>query len=231
MINEPTSVVVPVDATDEQLKSLLWFFREKVRSHQFKDIGLMQATAKQWGNKGYLSGMLSVYRGERCANEVYINTNGPCGYGEHDDALYQWGIEADPNKDSGSIRVKGHEIAVFDYKDGWQVAPEIQAHLDQQVKAEQETRDTFARNLQQRLTSKGYDIKVWVQPGESNDQARELTLDSEMFKETATRVQFINGVLPEWKKDLCQVGFRQVRLRQGGMFQLGQGYSLGCENP
>src|SRR5271167_1832136 len=50
--NEPTSVVVPVNTTDEQLKSLLWFFREKVRSHQFTDIGLTQATAKQWGNKG-----------------------------------------------------------------------------------------------------------------------------------------------------------------------------------
>jgi hypothetical protein len=44
--DEPTSVVVPVNTTDEQLKSLLWFFREKVRARQFKDIGLTKATAK-----------------------------------------------------------------------------------------------------------------------------------------------------------------------------------------
>lgn len=227
--DEPTSIVVPVNTTDEQLKSLLWFFREKVRSHQFKDIGLAQATAKQWGNKGFLSGMLSVYRGEKCANEQYIDTNGPCGYGEHDDALYQWGIEADPNKDSGSIKVKGDDIVVFDYRDGWQVAPEIQAQLDEQTKKEQSAREIFARGLQQRLTSMGYDINVWVH-GEGADTGRELNLDSEMFKDAATRVQFINSVLPDWKKDLCKVGFREVKLRQGGTFELGQDYTLGCEN-
>src|ERR1700677_5160472 len=35
----PTSVVVPTSTTDEQLKSLIWFFREKVRSHDFKSLG------------------------------------------------------------------------------------------------------------------------------------------------------------------------------------------------
>jgi len=34
---------VPVNTIDEQLKSLLWQFREKVRSHQFEDIGLTEA--------------------------------------------------------------------------------------------------------------------------------------------------------------------------------------------
>ncbi len=228
-VDEPTSIVVPINTTDEQLRSLLWFFWEKVRSHQFNDIGLTRATAKEWGNKAYLSGILAVYRGEKCANEQYIDTNGPCGHGEHDDALYQWGIEADPNKDSGSIRTKGDDIVVFDYKDGWQVAPEIQAQIDQQTKAEQEAREIFAHGLQQRLTSMGYDINVWVHGGGS-DQGRELNLDSAMFKDTATRVQFINSVLPEWKRDLCKVGFREVKLRQGGTFDLGQDYSLGCED-
>ncbi|MFI5057180.1 MAG: zinc-ribbon domain-containing protein [Candidatus Acidiferrales bacterium] len=228
-IDEPTSVVVPVSTTDEQLKSLLWLFREKARSHQFKDIGLTQPTAKQWGNKGYLSGMLSVYRGEKCANEVYLNTIGPCGYGEHDDALYQWGIDADPNKDAGTIRVKGVEVTIFDYKDGWQVAPEIQTEMAQQLKAEQEAREVFARNLQGRLTVMGFDINVWV-TGEGIDQGHDLALDSEMFKDTATRVEFINKILPQWKKDLCTVGFRGVHLRQGSMFELGKDYSLGCEN-
>jgi len=92
----------------------------------------------------------------------------------------------------------------------------------------QQTREAFAQDLQQRLTSMGYDITVWVH-GEGANSGHELNLDSEMFKDTATRVQFINSVLPEWKKDLCKVGFRQVKLRQGGTFELGQDYSLGCE--
>ena len=107
----PTSVVVPVNTTDEQLKSLIWFLREKVRSHEFKKLGVKEQS----------DGIFAVYRGEKCANEQFIDSNGPCGYGEHDDAFYQWGIEGDYNKDSGSIREKGdNTVVLFDYKDGWQ---------------------------------------------------------------------------------------------------------------
>ena len=144
----PTSVVVPVSTTDEQLRSLLWLFREKVRSHEFRSIGI----------KEQHDGIFAVYRGEKCANEQFIDTNGPCGYGEHDDAVYQWGIEGDYNKDSGSI----HDTVVFDYKDGWQVAPDVQARLDEEDKLEQAQRDLFAQQLQQRLTGMGYNINVWV---------------------------------------------------------------------
>ncbi len=75
----------------------------------------------------------------------------------------------------------------------------------------------------------GYDINVWVH-GEGANSGHELNLDSEMFKDTATRVQFINSILPEWTRDLCKVGFRTVRLRQGGSFELGQDYGLRCPN-
>jgi hypothetical protein len=93
----------------------------------------------------------------------------------------------------------------------------------------QQTREAFAHDLQARLTGMGYDINVWVH-GEGADSGHELNLDSDMFKDTATRVQFINSVLPAWKRDLCKVGFRTVKLRQGGTFELGQDYSLGCTN-
>jgi hypothetical protein len=109
----PTSVVVPVNTTDEQLKSLIWFFRQKVRSHDFKSIGV----------KEQLDGILLVYRGKKCATEeIDITASaGKCGDGYHDDAFYQWGIEGDYNKDSGSIRVNGDDTVVFNYKDGWQL--------------------------------------------------------------------------------------------------------------
>ena len=119
----PTSIVVPLSTTDDQLKSLLWFFREKVRSQQFKEIGLTQPTNKQWGKKDYASGMLTVYRGTKCANEQYVTdaqiakgSLGPCGYGEHDDAYYQWGIDGDPTKDVGALsHSDAGDTLVFDY--------------------------------------------------------------------------------------------------------------------
>jgi len=127
--DEQTTYIVPVNTTDDQLKSLLWLFRQKVRAGEFKEIGISQPTSKQWGKYGYRSGMLVVYRGEKCAHEGYISLAqpekgnlGPCGYGEHDDAYYQWGIQADANKDEAGIRTKnGNTEVVFDFKDNWQL--------------------------------------------------------------------------------------------------------------
>ncbi len=108
------SVVVDRTATDEQLKSLLWFFREKIRAHRLHELGLSQ------GYEG--GGIISVYRGDKCANEQFINELGPCGYGEHDDASYQWGISGDPAKDSGLVQTKdGNRVEVFNSSDNGQL--------------------------------------------------------------------------------------------------------------
>lgn len=122
MTDQPTSYVVPVSTTDEQLKSLLWYFRIKVRAADFRAIGITRPTAKQWGRNGYSSGMLVVYRNAKCVSEAYEATGklGPCGYGEHDDAYYQWGVSGDPYKDEGGLTDKnGNATVVFDFKDNW----------------------------------------------------------------------------------------------------------------
>jgi hypothetical protein len=133
----PTSYVVPADATDDQLRSLLWFFRQKVRTGAFQDIGITQPTTVQFGQSGYAWGMLTVFKGEKCANEYYISdgemyagwTVGFCGPGEHNDATYHWGIEGDPLKDSGTIRGKnGDLVEVFSYKDNWHPIPKTAKH-------------------------------------------------------------------------------------------------------
>jgi hypothetical protein len=117
-----------MDASDEQLRSLLWYFRQKVRTGAFQDIGITQPTTMQYGKLGYAWGMLGIYRGEKCADENYISDGemaaagnlGPCGYGEHDNGTYRWGIGGDPLKDSGTIRAKnGDLVEVFNYKDNW----------------------------------------------------------------------------------------------------------------
>jgi hypothetical protein len=124
-LDMPTTIVVPLSTTDDQLKGLLWFFREKVRSNQYREIGLTQPTNEQWGQKNYASGMLVVYRGTKCVNEQYVTDAqiakgnlGPCGYGEHDDAYYQWGIDGDPMKDVGALsHSDAGDTLIFDYHD------------------------------------------------------------------------------------------------------------------
>jgi hypothetical protein len=137
-LDEFTSVVVPPDTTDEQLRSLLWLFREKVRSHQFKDIGITQPTSTHWGNKGYMSGGILVYRGGKCANEDFTDSPvpGPCGTGDHDAAYYQWGLLVDGvfdwNADCGSITsAHGKTIIIFDYRDHWQPQPRAEGDKNQ----------------------------------------------------------------------------------------------------
>jgi hypothetical protein len=126
--DEIVTFVVPTDTTDDQLRSLIWLFREKVRSGKYGDIGILLPTAKQWGVDGYDSGLLDVYRGRKCANEAYIPLSdaekgnlGPCGWGVHVDAWYQWGINGSPSKDAGDIRTRDGKLeTVFDYNDSWQ---------------------------------------------------------------------------------------------------------------
>jgi hypothetical protein len=115
------SVVVSPSTTDQQLRALLWYFRQHIRAGDFRSVGILKPTSKHWGKPDYLDGMILIYRGEKCANESYLDSVGPCGYGEHDDAVYQWGIDGEPAKDSAGLRLRnGDEVTVFDYKDGWQ---------------------------------------------------------------------------------------------------------------
>ncbi|MGC2162054.1 MAG: hypothetical protein WA634_09120 [Silvibacterium sp.] len=117
----PTSVVVDQKTTDAQLRDLLWFFRQKVRTQDYKAIGLTIPTSINYGVKNWNSGVLVIFRGAKCATENFPDAGlGPCGYGDHSAAGYQWGINGDTSKDSGEItEPNGDAVTVFDYKDGW----------------------------------------------------------------------------------------------------------------
>lgn len=105
------SVVVPPNTTDEQLKRLIWYFREKVGTGQFKAIGIAKPTnLNSSGNLAYGAGIIAVYRGEKCANELFLDRVGPCGYGDHDSASYEWGVDGHPGKDSGLIRANNGDL-------------------------------------------------------------------------------------------------------------------------
>jgi len=214
------SIVVPVNTTDDQLRSLLWLFREKVRSRQFADLGLKST---EWESSN--SGVVEFYRGAKCANEDYV-VKGPCGQGSHTAAYYHWGLESDPSKDAGYLQQKNEdETLVFDFKDGWTISPEAQAKMVAKDKADDAEREAFAKLLQDELTGMG--LEMSVRP--SLDPKNQLHIDSDIFKDTPTRVQFVTTVLPSSKAALCKVGYRSVRLTKGGFFEEGQAYSLGCK--
>ena len=87
-------------------------------------------------------------------------------------------------------------------KEHWQLPAAVQADLDVERKADadkdkvqQLTRKMFTDELHRRLTASGFDITVSAR--EENTQ--ELVLDSEIFKHTGARVEFLRGVLPDWR--------------------------------
>jgi hypothetical protein len=63
----PIAVQVAKETSDEQLRSLLWLFREKVRKRRFGELGLKKPTSAKSssGSYDFNSGMIEVFRGEK----------------------------------------------------------------------------------------------------------------------------------------------------------------------
>jgi len=104
------SLVVPARTTDKELTSLLRFIQSQVQSGKFSELGITQPTDKRYGKFGYGAGIISIYRGTKCANEQFIDDLGPCGYGEHEAASYKWGVHSDPRKDEALIRGQNGDL-------------------------------------------------------------------------------------------------------------------------
>src|SRR5215469_832859 len=237
--DQPTTYTVPTNTSDEQLKSLLWYFRGKVRAGDFKAIGLTRPTTMQWGQSGFTSGMLLVFRGMKCANEAYTSDAdlekgklGPCGYGEHDDAYYQWGLDDDPYKDAAAIVTsEGDYAEVFDYKDNWHAPSEglqeVSSQAKEAWKAEQQEwqpRQQFAVAMTNKLNEQG--IAVAVSADENNPS--QVDFKSKLFKDAAFQESFVTKVLPTIRSNLCSAGFCSVLVLQGTDSDNGRAYSLLC---
>lgn len=224
--NQQTTYVVPLGTSDEQLKSLLWLFRVKVRTGDFKAIGITQPTTKQWGQHGYTSGMLVIYRGAKCANEGYISDAeleegklGACGYGDHDDAYYHWGVHGDPYKDEAAIATENGEYAqVFDYKDNWhepsegfQTVSETTKEAWKAKQQEWEPRQRFAVAMANKLNEQGIAIDVSTNETDPN----EIDFNSKLFKDSVFQDSFFAKILPGIRPNLCNAGFHSIRVLQG----------------
>ena len=237
--DQQTAYVVPENTSDAQLKSLLWFFRSKVRAGDFKGIGITQPTTKQWGQYGYTSGMLVVYRGAKCASEGYVSDAeldksklGPCGYGDHAAAYYQWGLDADPYKDAAATMAKsGDYIPVFDYEDNWHAPseglPAVSDATKEGWKAQQqewEPRQQFAVQVTNGLNQKG----IHVQGSANEANPSEFDVQSQLFARPAFQKSFLNEALPQLRSNLCNAGFRTVRVLQVTASTSARTYPLQC---
>ncbi len=228
-----TAYVVAANTTDDELRSLLWFFRKKVRTGQFADIGITKPTSTAWGHS-YNDGMLLVYRGTKCANENFISEAqlekgdlGACGYGDHSDAYYQWGISGNAANDSGAIG--GTEI--FNYQDNWHPPSEVSLDVDDKVKEswkarqqEWEPRQRFAVQLANEFLGKGLAVDVSA----NTDEPKELDFRSKLFKNATVLKAFTDTSLPKMLPAICKAGFQNIPVSTEGESNGGQSYPLNC---
>lgn len=124
----PIPVIVSRDVTEEQLHSLLWFFRQNVRARKFAQLGLKKPTGP--ANTGFAAGMVEVFRDARYASEAFTRKEGETS---HADALYSWGLDRVADHDQAFVKgAGGSVIKVFDYSDNWQLPTEEQRQVDEE---------------------------------------------------------------------------------------------------
>jgi hypothetical protein len=58
---------------------------------------------------------------------------------------------------------------------------------------------------------------------------KQLDFRSQLFKNTAFRESFLNKALPQIRRNLCNAGFRSIRILQESNSDAGQSYPLKCQ--
>lgn len=150
----------------------------------------------------------------------------------HDDAYYQWGLDADPYKDAGAIVTENGDYAqVFDYKDNWHAPSERPRDVGQGTKEaweskeqEWEPKQQFAVAMTNKLAEQGIDINVSA--NEMNPE--QLDFKSKLFKDRTFQESFVTKILPQIRPNLCSAGFRSIRVLQGVDSDRGWTYQLHC---
>jgi hypothetical protein len=222
-IDMPTILVVPETTTDDQLKSLLWYLRTKVRSGQFKDLGL-QPTASLFDRAGYSSGVLNIYRGPRCAREMYLTTN-PCGASIHRSASYHWGEGGNRQADGADyVTQSGTEVQLFDATDGWQTDAEAATDPDGTKARQSAARIKYSLTETARQVRQRTDIRFSV-----DVPTDELDVISYQFATDQGQKTFLNELLTLNRDQLCTLGFKTVSLGVRGA--PGRPYPIDCPTP
>lgn len=93
------TLVVPEDATDEQVESLIWELRDAAHARTLDKLKLSQKMIDE--RKPLV--WFHIYRGSKCASEKYADGPPPCGGSYHAAGDYTYGGYKNRETDNGSI--------------------------------------------------------------------------------------------------------------------------------
>jgi hypothetical protein len=221
-IDMPAILVVPENTTDDQLKNLLWLLRIKVREGKFKELGL-HPTTTLFDTPGYSSGVINIYRGTRCAKEMYTTSGpDPCGASIHKSASYHWGDGGDPHSDGGDIDpAGGPDTLLFTADDGFQTDEEAAKDPTGSLRKAAVARIHYATAQNAKQTKQHTDIRFYID--QPDDQ---LNIVSYQLATEAGQQTFLKQLLILDQDRLCPLGFKSIRLGVRG--SPGKSYPLDC---
>jgi len=105
------TLVVPEDATDEQVESLIWELRDAAHARTLDKLKLSQKMVDE--RKPLV--WFHIYRGSKCASEKYADGPPPCGGSYHAAGDYTYGGYKNRETDNGSIfHGEDHETQLWD---------------------------------------------------------------------------------------------------------------------
>jgi hypothetical protein len=105
------TLVVPEDATDEQVESLIWELRDAAHARTLDKLKLSQKMVDE--RKPLV--WFHIYRGTKCASEKYADGPPPCGGSYHAAGDYTYGGYKNRETDNGSIfHGEDHETQLWD---------------------------------------------------------------------------------------------------------------------
>ena len=105
------TLVVPEDATDEQIESLIWELRDAAHA---KTLDTLKISQKMVDERKPLV-WFHIYRGSKCASEKYADGPPPCGGSYHAAGDYTYGGYRNRETDNGSIfHGEDHETQLWD---------------------------------------------------------------------------------------------------------------------
>ena len=216
----PTILVVPENTTDDQLVDLLWYLRTEVQSGHFKQLGL-KPTTTVYGVPGYSSGTLSIYRGEKCAREMYTRTD-PCGASIHKAATYHWGDGGDSTADGADIVTQsGTDKPVFTSEDGWQTEQQAQADPDGHLRQAAKSRVQYAIKQNADATKQRTQVRYAIAQPDTT-----LRVISYMLANDEGQKSFFEQFWTLEDDHLCALGFKALELGPEG--KPGKMYPIQC---
>jgi hypothetical protein len=105
------TLVTKEDATDDEIKSLIWQLRDAAHAHTFDTLKISQKLVDGRDHKIWFH----IYRGSKCASEKYASGPPPCGGSYHAAGDYTFGSYTSPEADNGVLlHGEDREIELWD---------------------------------------------------------------------------------------------------------------------